>query len=64
MTIASDLPDGEANGADESSESSTTREEVNFAVTTTDRRIELLPGSVERMTIAVLLDQKLDEEGL
>ncbi|MEO1043646.1 MAG: flagellar basal-body MS-ring/collar protein FliF [Pseudomonadota bacterium] len=64
VTVASDLPDGEAEGADESSESSMTREEVNFAVTTTDRRIELLPGSVERMSIAVLLDQKLDEEGL
>lgn len=64
LTVASDLPDGEAEGADESSESSTTREEVNFAVTTTDRRIELLPGSVERMSIAVLLDQKLDEEGV
>ena len=64
VTVASDLPDGEAQGADEQSESSTTREEVNFAVTTTDRRIELLPGSVERMSIAVLLDQKLDEEGV
>ncbi|MEM6913240.1 MAG: flagellar M-ring protein FliF C-terminal domain-containing protein, partial [Pseudomonadota bacterium] len=31
VTVASDLPDGEAEGADESSESSMTREEVSFA---------------------------------
>ncbi|MEM9421025.1 MAG: flagellar basal-body MS-ring/collar protein FliF [Pseudomonadota bacterium] len=64
-TVASDLPDGDANaGADEStSERTETREEVAYAVTTRDRTIERLPGEIERLTIAVLLDHLPALEG-
>ncbi|MEM9809704.1 MAG: flagellar basal-body MS-ring/collar protein FliF [Pseudomonadota bacterium] len=63
VTVASDLPDGDDATAEQSAQSNESREEVAFAMSTTDRLIEVIPGGVERLSIAVLLDQKLDEEG-
>ncbi len=63
-TVASDLPDGDAAGGEEStSERTETREEVSFAVTTRDRTVERLPGEIERLTIAVLLNHLPAPEG-
>ncbi|MGV6820057.1 MAG: flagellar basal-body MS-ring/collar protein FliF [Parvularcula sp.] len=56
VTIASDLPEGDKASDDRSSELTETKEEVEYAVTRTDRRIEKYPGEIERLTVAVLLD--------
>lgn len=63
VTVASDLPETEETDNDQTSESQELREEVAFAVSTTDRRIELLPGGVERLSVAVLLNELRDPDG-
>lgn len=58
VTVASNLPEGDANGAGGSSESSETRtrEVVNYEVSETQRAILREPGSVRRISVAVLVD--------
>ncbi len=57
VTVASNLPDGDAqSGSSGTSQSSSNRERVNFDVSETQREIVKEPGSVRRMTIAVLVD--------
>ena len=58
VTVASNLPDGAAGGSAGSSESSETRtrETVNFEVSETQRAILREPGSVKRISVAVLID--------
>ncbi|MEM9973256.1 MAG: flagellar basal-body MS-ring/collar protein FliF [Pseudomonadota bacterium] len=58
VTVASNLPDGEASGAGNSSTSqnSETRERVNFEVAETQREILRTPGAIRRMSVAVLVD--------
>ncbi|MEM9840811.1 MAG: flagellar basal-body MS-ring/collar protein FliF [Pseudomonadota bacterium] len=63
VTIASDLPDGEDQGNERSAESNESREEISYAVSTTDRMIEVLPGGIERLSVAVLVNAAVDEEG-
>ncbi|SNX69906.1 flagellar M-ring protein FliF [Cereibacter ovatus] len=57
VTVASNLPEGDAKGGDGGkSNSSETRETVNFEVSQTQRELLRQPGSVRRITVAVLVD--------
>lgn len=58
VTVASNLPDGDAAGGGASSQSSETRtrEVVNYEVSETQRAIVREPGSVRRISVAVLVD--------
>lgn len=58
VTVASNLPTGDASGAGGTSNSSTseTRERVNYEVSETTREVQRGPGSIRRITVAVLVD--------
>ncbi|TFL18443.1 flagellar basal-body MS-ring/collar protein FliF [Jannaschia formosa] len=57
VTVASNLPDGDAAGGGESqAQNAETRERVNYDFSATERQIERAPGSVERITVAVMVD--------
>jgi len=57
VTVASNLPDGDAaGGAQGKSETSETRELVNYEVSETQREVLRVPGAVRRMTVAVMVD--------
>lgn len=60
VTVASNLPDGDADGkAAESAQSSETRERINYEVSETNRQLVRAPGAVRRMTVAVLVDDEI-----
>ncbi len=66
VTVASNLPDGDAAGGDSSSsQTSETRERVNYEVSATEREITNVPGAIKRLTVAVLVNgtSALDETG-
>lgn len=58
VTVASNLPDGDAGGAGgtSSSQETETRERVNYEVSETEREILRSPGAVKRLTVAVLVN--------
>lgn len=58
VTVASNLPDGEASNGNGTSQSQTaeTRDRVNYEVSETQREVLRTPGAVRRITVAVLLD--------
>ncbi|WP_116132959.1 flagellar basal-body MS-ring/collar protein FliF [Tropicimonas sp. IMCC34043] len=58
VTVASNLPDGDANAkaGDSSSQNSESRERVNFEVSQTQRELVRVPGSVKRLSVAVLVN--------
>lgn len=57
VTVASNLPSGDAAGAENSSaQTSQTRERVNYEVSETQREVIRTPGSVKRLTVAVLVN--------
>ncbi|WP_371168275.1 flagellar basal-body MS-ring/collar protein FliF [Aliiroseovarius sp. 2305UL8-7] len=57
VTVASNLPDGDAAaGGSSSSNNSETRERVNYEVSETTREVVRSPGAVKRLTVAVLVD--------
>jgi flagellar M-ring protein FliF len=58
VTVASNLPDGEAaaNASTSESRETQTRQRNNFDVSETLREVERLPGAVRRLTVAVLID--------
>ncbi len=57
VTVASNLPEGDtAAGAAGKSQSSETRERVNYEVSETRRDLTRAPGGIRRMTVAVLVD--------
>ncbi|MCC1491351.1 flagellar basal-body MS-ring/collar protein FliF [Cognatishimia sp. F0-27] len=58
VTVASNLPDGEAGGGGEGgrSNSTETRERVNYEVSETTREITRSPGAIRRLTVAVLVN--------
>lgn len=62
VTVASNLPTGDAKGADGSSQSknSETRERTNFEVSETTRELVRAPGAIRRLTVAVLVDGATD----
>lgn len=57
VTVASNLPDGEAGaGGQDQSSSTETRERVNYEVSETRREVVRAAGGVKRLTVAVLVD--------
>lgn len=57
VTVASNLPDGDAAGGDGSQmQASETRERVNYEVSETEHEILRVPGAVKRLTVAVLVN--------
>lgn len=57
VTVASNLPDGDAAGGGSSaSNASETRERINYEVSETTREILKAPGTTKRLTVAVLVD--------
>jgi len=57
VTVASNLPEGDASaGSTGKSQTSETRERVNYEVSETSREILRNPGAVRRMTVAVMVD--------
>lgn len=66
VTVASNLPDREGGQGDSaSSQNSETRERVNYEVSETERAIVRAPGSIKRLTVAVLVNDEttVDENG-
>lgn len=65
VTVASNLPDGDASGtgAQSSSDDSETRERSNFDVSETTREVVRMPGGVQRMTVAVLVNDRSSADG-
>lgn len=60
VTVASNLPEGDAGqGANGKSQSSETRERVNYEVSETQRELTRTPGGIRRMTVAVLVDGQM-----
>ncbi|MDX8346405.1 flagellar basal-body MS-ring/collar protein FliF [Cognatiyoonia sp. IB215446] len=58
VTVASNLPDGDAGGASGSSanESSESRTLTNYEISETERQVVRAPGAVRRLTVAVLVN--------
>ncbi|MCB1388839.1 MAG: flagellar M-ring protein FliF [Rhodobacteraceae bacterium] len=58
VSVASNLPDGDAAAGDGRSESrdQTTRERTAWEVSQTSRQVERGPGAIRRLTVAVLVD--------
>jgi flagellar M-ring protein FliF len=57
VTVASNLPDGDASGQESSrSNASETRERVNYEVSETQREITKAPGAIKRLSVAVLVN--------
>lgn len=66
VTVASNLPDGDAAGGQESTnQNRESRERINYEVSETQREILRQPGAVKRMTVAVLVNgtSAVNEEG-
>jgi flagellar M-ring protein FliF len=57
VTVASNLPDGNAaGGGDGKSATSETSERLNYEVSETTREVQRVPGSIRKLSIAVLVD--------
>jgi flagellar M-ring protein FliF len=58
VTVASNLPDGEAaqNAGTSENRETQTRQRNTFDVSETRREVERLPGAIRRLTVAVLID--------
>ncbi|MGB7317238.1 MAG: flagellar basal-body MS-ring/collar protein FliF [Planktotalea sp.] len=57
VTVASNLPDGEAGGKESTkSNANETRERINYEVSETQREIVKAPGAVKRLSVAVLVN--------
>ncbi|APX13979.1 flagellar M-ring protein FliF [Tateyamaria omphalii] len=64
VTVASNLPDGEGAGGDNSSsQNSETRERINYEVSETERAIVKSAGAIRRVTVAVLVNDAIAAEG-
>ncbi|MCK0151828.1 flagellar M-ring protein FliF [Marivita sp. S6314] len=60
VSVASNLPDGDANTSEtETSQSSETRERLNYEVSQTTRELIKAPGAIKRLTVAVLLNGEI-----
>ena len=59
VTVASNLPDGDAGGAAgaSSNENSESRTLTNYEVSQTERQLVRAPGAVKRLTVAVLVNE-------
>ena len=56
VTVASNLPSGDAAGAAGKSQNSETKERVNYEVSETQREVLRSPGAIRRLSVAVLVD--------
>jgi len=58
VTVASNLPEGDAGGgeSDSRSENTETRERINYEVNETTREVLRAPGAIKRVSVAVLVD--------
>ncbi|GKY86674.1 flagellar basal-body MS-ring/collar protein FliF [Sinisalibacter aestuarii] len=57
VTVASNLPDGDAGGfGDSSSNTTETRERINYELSETTREVNRAPGAIRRVSVAVLVD--------
>ncbi len=57
VTVASNLPDGDAAGDGNSqSETSESRERINYEISETEREITQAPGAIKRLSVAVLVN--------
>ena len=56
VTVASNLPEGDAGGDSSSRQSSETRERINYEVSETERQVTVAPGAIKRLTVAVLVN--------
>ncbi len=57
VTVASNLPEGDAEAGEQGrSQSSETRERVNYEVSETQREVLRTPGDIRRLTVAVMVD--------
>lgn len=64
VTVASNLPEGDAAAGEGSrSQGSESRERVNYEVSETSRELLRSPGGIRRLTVAVLVDGLLAEDG-
>jgi len=66
VTVASNLPDGDAGGpGNNSSQAAQTRERTNFEVSETQREVIKAAGAIKRMTVAVLVNntEAIAEDG-
>lgn len=59
VTVASNLPDGNAAAGGGKSETAESREVVNYEVSETTREILREPGSIRKLSVAVLIDGQL-----
>lgn len=57
VTVASNLPDGDAAGGGSNSQNAETRERVNYEVSETEREIVRSPGAIKRISVAVLVNE-------
>ena len=61
VTVASNLPDGDAaKDTTGQSQSSETRERINYEVSETNRELRKEPGDIRRLSVAVLVDDAVD----
>lgn len=57
VTVASNLPEGDgAGGENGKSQTSETTERLNFEVSETTREVQRVPGSIRKLSVAVLVD--------
>ena len=66
VTVASNLPDGDAAGEGNSqSQTSETRERINYEISETEREITEAPGAIKRLSVAVLVNgsSSVDADG-
>ncbi|PYE84595.1 flagellar basal-body MS-ring/collar protein FliF [Pseudoroseicyclus aestuarii] len=62
VTVASNLPDGEAaGGGGNSNQASETRQVTNYEISETSREVLRGPGAVRRLTVAVLVNDQTAE---
>lgn len=60
VTVASNLPDGDANGSEsETRQTAETRERLNYEVSQTTREIIKAPGAIRRLTVAVMVNGRM-----
>ncbi len=64
VTIASNIPDGDAAGGEGSqAKNSSTRERINYEVSQTELEILRVPGAIKRVSVAVLVNGLSSEAG-
>ena len=65
VTVASNLPEGEAGGNENNSDREETSETVTYEISEIVKNTEILPGGITRMSVAVLINDIIsqDEDG-